>query len=86
MATVSVIAFLFAASLTLQLPQVQTFIAERVVRNLSEKIDGEITFEKIHLRPFTTFILKNALITDKNPVRDSLTGAQVDTFFRARLG
>ena len=84
MATVSVIAFLFAASLTLQLPQVQTFIAERVVRNLSEKIDGEITFEKIHLRPFTTFILKNALITDKNPVRDSLTGAQVDTFFRAR--
>ena len=51
---------------------------------LSEKIQGEITFEKVHFKPFTTFVLKNALIIDKNPVRDCATGVQVDTFFRSQ--
>ena len=82
--TVSVLAFLFAASLTLQLPQVQTFIAEKAVRSVSDKLQGDITFEKIHFKPFTTFIIKNVLITDNNPVPNPRTGEQVDTFFRAR--
>ena len=81
---VAILAFVFAVSLTIQLPQVQTYIAGKVVRNLSEKIEGDISFEKIHFKPFTTLVLKNTLILDKNPVRDSLTGVQVDTFFRAQ--
>ena len=52
--------------------------------NLSQKIQGEITIEKVHFKPFTTLVLKNTLIIDKNPVRDSLTGVQVDTFFRSQ--
>ena len=32
-----------------------------------EKLDGEITIEKIHFKPFTTLVLKNTLIIDKNP-------------------
>ncbi len=75
---------MFAVSLTVQLPQVQTAIAGKVVSNLSKKIQGEVTFEKVHFKPFTTFVLKNVLIVDKNPVRDSVTGVQVDTFFRAQ--
>lgn len=75
---------MFAVSITIQLPQVQTAIAKRFVSNLSEKIQGEITFEKIHFKPFTTFILKNVLIIDKNPVPHDVTGVQVDTFFRAQ--
>lgn len=75
---------MFAVSITIQLPQVQTAIAKRFARNLSEKIQGEITFEKIHFKPFTTFILKNVLIIDKNPVPHDVTGVQVDTFFRAQ--
>ena len=77
--------FLFAAALLIQLPQVQTYVADRVVKTLSEKLDGEITFEKIHLKPFTTLILKNAVITDKNPAEDTVdsTSVKIDTFFRA---
>ena len=69
----------------LQLPKVQTFAADKVVEKLSEKLDGEIHFEKIHLKPFTTLVLKNVAIIDKNPVQDPIdsTKAPVDTFFRA---
>ena len=77
-------AILFAVSLTIQLPQVQTAIGKRVASSLSEKIQGELTFEKIHFKPFTTLVLKNVLIIDKNPCLDTLTGVQVDTFFRSQ--
>ena len=52
---------------------------------LSEKLDGEITFEKIHLKPFTTLVVKNAAIVDRNPVQDPLdsTSIKIDTLFRA---
>ena len=63
----------------------QTAVADKVTDILSERLDGEITVEKIHFRPFNTIILKNLLIIDKNPVisaKDS-TKAQIDTFFRA---
>ena len=75
---------MFAVSITIQLPQVQTAIGKRVISTLSEKIQGEITFEKMHFKPFTTLVLKNVVIIDKNPCRDSITGVQVDTFFRSQ--
>ena len=79
------VSFLFAGALILQLPQIQTAIADKVVSTLSERLDGEITFEKIHFKPFTTLVLKNTLITDKNPVKDpsDSTISPTDTFFRA---
>ncbi len=79
-------AILFAGALTLQLPQVQTFIAGRVTDVLSRKLDGEITFEKLHIRPFTTLVLKNVAIIDKEPAKDPTdpTKEQIDTFFRAK--
>ena len=60
-------------------------MASNVVDILSKKLDGEIKFEKIHLRPFTTLVLKNAVIIDKNPYVDPTdsTCFPVDTFFRA---
>ena len=81
---VSVTAFIFAGTLAIQFPQVQTFIGQKLVKVLSDKLDGEITFEKVHLKPFTTLVLKNALIIDKNPASDTRNGKpQIDTFFRA---
>ena len=82
---VSVASFLFAAALTIQLPQVQTYIAERVMGTLTEKLDGDITFEKIHLKPFTTLVLKNITITDREPFKDSVdsTSVLIDTLFSA---
>ena len=63
----------------------QTAVSQRVTAILSDKLDGEIRFEKIHFKPFTTLVLKNAVILDKSPAmnpHDSLT-TPVDTFFRA---
>ena len=76
---------LLAGALIIQLPQVQTFATKRVVSSLSEKLDGDIKFEKIHFKPFTTLVLKNVAIIDKHPAPDpaDLTKAPVDTFFRA---
>lgn len=75
-----------AVALAIQTPGVQTRIADKAVSALSEKLDGEITFEKIHFKPFTTLVLKNVVIIDKAPVQDPLdsTAVQIDTFFRAQ--
>ena len=64
----------------------QTRIADKAVRALSEKLDGDISFEKIHFKPFTTLVLKNVVIIDKSPIQDPLdsTAVQIDTFFRAQ--
>ena len=77
---------MIAIALAIQTPGVQTRIADKVVNALSEKLDGEITFEKIHFKPFTTLVLKNVVIIDKSPVQDPLdsTAVQIDTFFRAQ--
>ena len=81
---VSILSVVFALSLTIQLPQVQTFIAGKVIDRVSGKIQGDISFEKVHLKPFTTLVIKNALIIDRNPVKSPRTGAQIDTFFQAQ--
>ena len=82
---VAIASLLFAAALAIQLPQVQTYVACKVMERLSEKMNGEITFEKIHFRPFTTLVLKNAVIIDRNPYIDPIDpeSPQIDTFFRA---
>ena len=76
---------ILAGALIIQLPQVQTAIAEKVTETLSEKLDGDISVENIHFRPFNTIVLKDLLILDKNPVRSQIdsTKEPVDTFFRA---
>ena len=82
---VSICVFLFAVALTLQMPQVQTFIARKAAGAVADKFDGDISFEKIHLQPFRTLLLKNVVIIDRNPAYDAVdsTKARVDTFFRA---
>ena len=76
---------LLAGVLIIQLPQVQTAIVDKVTEKLSENLDGNISVEKIHFKPFSTLVLKNLVIIDKTPVNSELdsTKAQVDTFFRA---
>ncbi len=82
---VAIVAFLFAVALTIQLPGVQTFIVGKVVEVLDDKLDADINFEKIHLRPFRTLVLKNIEIIDRNPAIDPADpeAVKVDTFFRA---
>lgn len=77
--------FLIAGALIIQLPQVQTFVTNRLVKNISEKFDGDIVFDKIHFKPFTTLIIKKVAIVDRNPVQDpeDSTNPKIDTLFRA---
>ena len=81
----SVISLLIAVGLLIQLPAVQTRIADKVMEKLDRRIDGEIHLEKIHFQPFKTLMLKNVVIIDREPACDVLdsTKAPVDTFFRA---
>ena len=82
---VAVVAVLFAGTLAVQFPQVQTIIAGKAVGILSEKLDADIRFEKIHFKPFTTLVIKNAVIIDREPATDprGVHMEPVDTFFRA---
>lgn len=82
---VSICVFFTAVALILQVPQVQTFIVRKAVNVISDKIDGDISFEKIHFQPFRTLLIKNVTIIDRNPVYDAADSskARVDTFFRA---
>ena len=64
----------------------QTYVSEKVVENISARFDGDITFEKIHFKPFTTLVLKNIAIVDRIPTenpRDSIA-EPVDTLFKAQ--
>lgn len=63
----------------------QTAVGKVVVEKLSDMLDGEISFEKIHLKPFTTLIVKDITIIDKQPYSDPEKGfvPPVDTFFHA---
>ncbi len=81
---VAIAALLFTVALLIQLPQVQTYVSKKVVESLDDKLNGDIEFDKIHLRPFRTLVLRNVRITDRAPRPDpkGLTPT-VDTFFVA---
>lgn len=82
---VTLLLTLLVGALILQIPQVQTAIAEKVLSALNENLEGEISFEKIQLKPFNTLVVKNLLITDKHPATDPAdsTKPTIDTLFHA---
>ena len=82
---VAVTSAVLAGILAIQLPQVQTYITEKTVSRISGRFDGDIIFEKIHFKPFTTLVLKNVAIVDKNPTLNprDITASPVDTLFKA---
>ena len=82
---VAVSVTIIGGALAIQLPQVQTYAVKQVMNRLSDKIDGNIVFEKIHFKPFTTLVVKNIAIIDRNPdiVSSDSTYVRTDTLFRA---
>ena len=65
---------------------VQTYIGNKVAEVLFENIDGNVTFEKIHFKPFSNIVIKNIVITDKNPYIDPSDPdcQSVDTLLKAK--
>ena len=81
----SLLLLLAAAMLSLQLPAVQTGIAEYVTRKLEGTFDGGVTFSKIKILPLSAVVLNDVVITDARPYQtDGNCFPPVDTLFSAR--
>lgn len=65
--TAAIVILLVAACIVVQTPRVQTWAARTASERFFSRVDGEISFDRIHLRPFNTLIIRNLLIKDKNP-------------------
>ena len=72
--------------LLLQTPMVQTFIANKALELVSQHINGRISFERIHFKPFSNLVLKNVVILDDDPAidPDDPDCERIDTLFRAK--
>ena len=71
--------------LSLQLPGVQTALAEYVTGKLEGKFDGEISFSKIKILPISALVLNDVVITDSAPYQgEEGCFPPVDTLFRAK--
>ena len=83
---IAITIFVMASALLLQTPMVQTYIANKVLTILSENIDGKVSFERIHFKPFSNLVLKNLVIIDEKPQLDQADPAciPVDTLFKAK--
>ena len=65
---------------------VQTFVANKALEIVSQHIEGNISFEKIHFKPFSNLVIKNIAITDASPTVDPANpdNELIDTLFRAK--
>ena len=85
--TVVIITILLMASILLvQTPMVQTYVGNRVLQYLSKNIEGEISFERIHIKPLSNIVLKNVVVVDTSPSKDPADPERetIDTLVRAR--
>ena len=80
--TAVILALLFAAAIALQSARVQTWLARKAVAALTDKIDGDLRFERIHVRPFDALVLEQVAVVDRHPW-DTTASGRVDTLFRA---
>ena len=75
-----------ASILLVQTPMVQTYVGNKVLKSLSDNIEGEISFERIHIKPFSNIVLKNVVVRDTSPAIDPANPECeiIDTLVRAR--
>ena len=76
---VALTALVLAGILGIQTPQVQTYLSHKLLKNIADKIDAEIDYEKVHVKPFNTIVLKNVTVRDREPFNE----AAYDTLFAA---
>lgn len=66
----------------MQSPKVQTYATAKVLDALNEVIDGDISIDRVHVRPFNALVIKNLVIVDRHPATGP-DGQKVDTLARA---
>lgn len=77
----AIVVLVIAGLLAVQLPAVQTYLIRRAIAAYSDKIDADISFESLQVRPFHGTVIKNMVILDRHPYRsaDSLLAPAPDT-------
>lgn len=58
---------LISAVIAVQTPMVQGRIVRAVEERFFSKLDGDVSFSKIHFRPFNAIVIRDLAIVDKNP-------------------
>lgn len=79
---VAIASVFFACWILLQAPAVQTFLAKKVVASLGDALNGRIEFSRVHIKPFTAIVLKDAVLLDNAPVT-GWQGERLDTVAKA---
>lgn len=64
---IGLVTILIAAVLVVQTPLVQTKILDRVQKTFLAGKDADISFSKIHFKPFNTIVIRDLVIKDRNP-------------------
>ena len=58
---------LLAALAAMQSPRIQSWAGSKVVEKFRDKIDADITFDMVSIRPFEAITLDNVTVIDRNP-------------------
>lgn len=71
---IAILAIPVAGYLALQYPQAQTYVTQKVIGSLSDKIDGKISIGRVHMVFFNRLIVQDFAIvsTKQSPLLDSL--------------
>ena len=63
----AILILLLGLIVAVQSPAVQTALARRAVKTVSDKIDGDISIGHIAVRPFDAVTLEDVVVIDRNP-------------------
>lgn len=65
-----IMTLVMGAMVVVQSPRAQTYITQKVLNALQEKIQADVSVGKVHIRPFDYVLLKDILIVDRTPYCD----------------
>ena len=65
----ALLVLLFIAGLVaLQSPRVQTALGKRIIKQLEDKVDADISFRTTSVQPLESFVIEDLLVLDRAPV------------------
>ena len=61
-----------AVMVVLQSPRVQTFLGQKFIERMQDRMDADISFASASVRPFDAIVLDDVLVMDRAPVVESM--------------
>lgn len=86
MSAIVLLTIVFGLLIAAQTSTVQTFLARKALERIKDKVNADITFDELLIRPFDAVSLTNVAIIDRNPYlgEDNPLKEKLDTFARAK--